>query len=247
MNEWISGRNPVFEILKAGRRKATVLRLAEGVKQKGRLAEIIDLAKERGIPIESVPRRELDKFSPNHQGISIQAETYPYTDVAAIIGRSDPTARGIILILDTIQDPQNLGTLLRTAEAVQARGVLLPLSRTATVTPAVVQASSGATEYLQIAQANLAMAIERLKDNDYWVVGLENSPEACPPDEVRLDGRMALVVGSEGSGMRRLVRESCDLLMRLPIQGQVGSLNAAVAGSIALFLAWAAQDYRKNS
>ena len=140
-------------------------------------------------------------------------------------------------MLDTLQDPQNLGTLLRTAEVVGVHGVVLPHRRTATITPAVVNASSGASEHLLIAQANLAQTIDQLKAADVWVIGLDAGAEAQPPERVRLDGAIALVVGSEGEGMRRLVRESCDLLLRLPMRGQVASLNAAVAGSIALFLA----------
>jgi 23S rRNA (guanosine2251-2'-O)-methyltransferase len=142
-----------------------------------------------------------------------------------------------ILILDVLQDPQNLGTLLRTAEAVGVHGVLLPLRHAATVTPAVVNASSGASEHLLIAQANLAQAITALKEAGLWVIGLEAGPGAQPPEQVRLDGALALVVGGEGSGMRDLVRKSCDMLLRLPMRGQVASLNAATAGSIALYLA----------
>jgi 23S rRNA (guanosine2251-2'-O)-methyltransferase len=142
------------------------------------------------------------------------------------------------LILDTLQDIQNLGTLLRTAEAVGVHGVLLPLRRTATITPAVVNASSGASEHLLIAQANLAQSIEHLKDENLWIVGLEGSPSAREAGDVRLDGALALVVGSEGEGMRELTRKSCDVLMKLPMVGKVESLNAAVAGSVALYLAF---------
>jgi 23S rRNA (guanosine2251-2'-O)-methyltransferase len=137
-----------------------------------------------------------------------------------------------------------LGTLLRTAEIVGVHGVLLPLRHTVTVTPAVVHASSGASEHLLIAQSNLSQALETLKREDVWVVGLEGSSQALLPDQVRLDGPLALVVGSEGEGMRSLVRASCDLLMRLPMRGQIESLNAAVAGSVALYLAWQARGWK---
>jgi 23S rRNA (guanosine2251-2'-O)-methyltransferase len=184
----------------------------------------------------------LDQISLNHQGVALSAQAYPYSTMTEILDGLAAQARaGIVLLLDEVQDPQNLGTLLRTAEAVGVRGVFMPSHRAASVTPSVVQASAGATEYLSIAQANLVDVIGRLKQEDYWVIGLENSPDASPPDTVRLDGRVALIVGSESQGMRRLVRDSCDWIMRLPIQGEIGSLNAAVAGSIALFLAWTAQ------
>jgi 23S rRNA (guanosine2251-2'-O)-methyltransferase len=147
-----------------------------------------------------------------------------------------------VLVLDTLQDPQNLGTLLRTAEAVGVHGVLIPLARTATITPAVVSSSSGACEHLLVVQVNLAQAIRTLKEEDVWVIGLDGGPEAQPAERVNLKGGLALVVGSEGEGMRRLVRESCDLLMRLPMRGQIESLNAAVAGSVVLYLALAARS-----
>jgi 23S rRNA (guanosine2251-2'-O)-methyltransferase len=134
-----------------------------------------------------------------------------------------------------------LGTLLRTAEAVGVHGVLLPYAHTATITPAVVSSSSGASEHLLVAQTNLAQTINLLKERDIWVVGLDGGEDAQPVDQVNLKGGLALVVGSEGDGMRRLVQERCDLLMRLPMRGQVESLNAAVAGSVALYLALAAR------
>jgi 23S rRNA (guanosine2251-2'-O)-methyltransferase len=151
-----------------------------------------------------------------------------------------------ILILDTLKDPQNLGTLLRTAEAVGVHGVLLPFRRTASVTPAVVNASSGASEHLLVVQANLAQAINAIKDSGIWVVGLEASPEAAYPGSVRLDGPLALAVGSESQGMRHLVKQSCDFLLKLPMRGQVDSLNAAVAGSVALYLVWQARGFPED-
>jgi 23S rRNA (guanosine2251-2'-O)-methyltransferase len=145
-----------------------------------------------------------------------------------------------------LQDPQNLGTLLRTAEGAGVHGVLLPLRHTVTVTPAVVGASSGASEHLLIAQVNLAQAIAALKESGVWIVGLHGGQQAERVDRVRLDGPLALVVGSEGQGMRPLTRDSCDILMRLPMRGRVESFNAAVAGSIALYLAWQARSFNEE-
>ncbi|MEJ2485685.1 MAG: RNA methyltransferase [Anaerolineales bacterium] len=199
MKEWLYGRNPIYEALRAGRRHAYGLKVAKGAQEKGRLAEIISRCRRNKIPIS------------------------------------------FLLLLDTLQDPQNLGTLLRTAEAVGVHGVLIPFAHTATITPAVVSSSSGASEHLLVAQANLAQTISLLKEQDIWVIGLDGGEEAQPPERINLKGGLALVVGSEGDGMRRLVRERCDLLMRLPMRGQVESLNAAVAGSVALYLALAAR------
>jgi 23S rRNA (guanosine2251-2'-O)-methyltransferase len=136
-----------------------------------------------------------------------------------------------------IQNPQNLGTLLRTAEAVGVHGVLMPLARAVGVTPAVVTASAGASEHLLVASINLAQALETLKEEGAWVIGLEGGREAVPVEKVNLKGPLVLVVGSEGEGMRLLTRKSCDVLLKLPMRGQIESLNAAVAGSIVLYMA----------
>ena len=243
MSDLIYGRNAVYECLRAGRRKVLELRIAEGSQEKDRLAEILDLAQSQQVPVQRVNRKVLDDLAENHQGVILKASDYPYSDVDQILAVADERDEApFILILDTLQDPQNLGTLLRTAEAAGVHGVLLPYRRTATVTPAVVNASSGASEHLLIAQHNLAQAIGQLKEQDVWVIGLEGGEDAHPVEQVRLDGALALVVGSEGDGMRRLVRESCDLLLRLPMRGQIKSLNAAVAGSLALFLALQARS-----
>jgi 23S rRNA (guanosine2251-2'-O)-methyltransferase len=239
MREWISGRNPVYEVLRAGRRQAYNLQIAQGAQEKGRLEEIARLCRQQKIPLTYLPRVQLDARFPNNQGVALEVSGYPLSDLIDMLAlaerRGEPP---LLLVLDALQDPQNMGTLLRTAETVGVHGVLLPLRHTATVTPAVVHASSGASEHLLIAQTNLVQAMETLKREGVWVVGLENCPEALPPTQARLDGPLALVVGSEGEGMRALVRASCDLLLRLPMRGQVESLNAAVAGSVALYLVW---------
>lgn len=244
MREWINGRNPVYEVLRAARRQVFRLQIAQGVQEKGRLAEIASLCQRGRIPIERTQRNQLDARFPNNQGVALEVSSYPYSDLVDMLAlaekRKEPP---LLLILDTLQDPQNLGTLLRTAEIVGVHGVLLPLRHTATVTPAVVHASSGASEHLLITQLNLAQAIETLKREDVWVVGLEGDPAEAVPSDVRLDGPLALVVGSEGEGMRSLVRKSCDVLLRLPMRGHVESLNAAVAGSVALYLAWQARRW----
>jgi len=244
MKEWIYGRNPVYEVLRVSRRQPFRLFIAQGAQEKGRLAEILRLGSDRKVPVERVPRSRLDGIDPGHQGVVLEASDYPYCALADILDLAEQRGEPPwVLILDVLQDPQNLGTLLRTAEAVGVHGVLLPYRHTATVTPAVVNASSGASEHLLITQTNLAQAIAALKEAGLWVIGLDNRPEASLPEQVRLEGPLALVVGSEGQGMRPLVAKSCDFLLRLPMRGQVESLNAAVAGSIALYLAW---QTRKN-
>ncbi len=243
--EWIAGRNPVYESLMARRRHFFELRIAQGAEAKGRLADIVQLAGKLRLPILQVARQQLDPLAENHQGVVLQASAYPYEDINTILDYSRSLGEpGFFLLLDSLQDPQNLGTLLRTAEAVGVHGIFIPSHRAASVTPAVVHASSGASEHLRIAIANLAQVIDTLKQNDIWVMGLEGSSQAVPIEKTDLSGSLALVVGSEGSGLRELVRKSCDVLIRLPMRGRIESLNAAVAGSIALFQAYQARSIK---
>jgi 23S rRNA (guanosine2251-2'-O)-methyltransferase len=242
--EWVYGRNPVYETLKAGRRRPFRAWVAEGVQEKGRLTDILSLCSARKVPVERVRRAQLDSLTQNHQGVAIEVSSYIYADLADILDRAKQLGEPpFVLVLDTLQDPQNLGTLLRSAEITGVHGVVLPLRHAATVTPAVVSSSSGASEHLLVAQANLAQAINSLKEAGLWVYGLEHSPEAELPHQLDLNGPMALVVGSEAEGLRPLVRSACDFLLRLPMRGQIESYNASVAGSIALFLAWQARGY----
>ncbi|MBT3338341.1 MAG: 23S rRNA (guanosine(2251)-2'-O)-methyltransferase RlmB [Anaerolineae bacterium] len=243
MKEFIYGRNPVYEALRAKRRQFYQLLVSETAKEKGRLAEIIQMAQAQRVKVLRAPRTRMDKIAMNSQGVALEVSSYPYHHVADILDRAE--ARGeapFVLILDTLQDPQNFGTLLRTAESVGAHGVVIPLARTAEITASVVNASSGASEHLLIAQANLVQAIGLLKEAGAWIIGLEGSEQAQSPEAIRLDGAIGIVVGSEGKGMRPLVRKSCDLLMKLPMQGEIESLNAAVAGSVALYLAYMARN-----
>lgn len=239
MKEWITGQNAVYEVLRAGRRQPFRLLVAQGMHEKGQLAEILRWSASRNIPIEYVHHSRLDSLGSGNQRVALEASGYPYEGLEDILEQAERQGEPpFLLILDTLQNPQNFGTLLRTAEVVGVHGVLLPLRRTATITPAVVSASSGASEHLLITQVNLAQAISRLKEAGVWVIGLDMDPQAQDVNQVRLDGALALVVGNEGEGMRHLVRQSCDILVHLPMRGQVASLNAAVAGSIALYLAW---------
>lgn len=252
MKEWITGRNPVYEVLRANRRQPFRLLIANGVEETPRLREILHLAEQRKLRPERVPRPQLDSLSgarsegsasESHQGVAIQVSDYPYSDLYAIRARAKERQEALfVLVLDALQNPQNLGTLLRTAEAVGVHGVLIPLARAAGVTPSVVHASAGASEHMLIAPLNLAQALAELKKADTWIIGLDGGPASQPIEHVRLDGPLALVVGSEGQGMRPLVARSCDVLVRLPMRGQIESLNAAVAGSVALYLALAARN-----
>jgi 23S rRNA (guanosine2251-2'-O)-methyltransferase len=218
--------------------------VAEGVVPRGRLLAAVEEAKARGIPLVRTPRAELDHASANHHGAAIVADPYPYVEVEEILEAArlsgDPP---FILILDSLQDPQNLGTLLRTAEAVGVHGVVMARRQGAGVTEGVVRSSAGACEHLWIAAANLGQAIRALKEAGVWVLGLEQGAEAQPLEAIDFAGPLALVIGSEGEGLHRLVRQLCDGLVRVPMRGRVESLNAAVVGSIVLYRAWEARGF----
>jgi len=247
MKDWIAGRNPVYEVLIARRRQFFQLRLAKGMEEKGRINDILKIAKQSQIPIEYVERSQLNGLLDNHQGVALQVSVYPYVDIGDMIdlaqSRKEPP---FILILDVLQDPQNFGNLIRSAEVFGVHGIIIPPNRAVGVVPSVVHASSGASEHMLIAQSNLAQAIEALKQNDIWVVGLESNSSAQSIDSVSLNGPLAIVVGSEGEGLRELTRKSCDFLAFLPMSGKIESLNAAVAGSIALYLVFTARKVAKD-
>ena len=239
MKEFIYSRNAVYEALTAKRRQIFSIDIAEGVQDKGKIEEILKLAaaQEQKIKINRVPRPKLDKIHQNNQGIVAEVSGYPYADVLEILERASGELP-FILMLDSLQDPQNFGTLIRTAEALGVHGVVIPSARAVDVTPAVVNASSGACEHMLIAQANLSQTIDALKDNDIWVVGLDQAGAEIEAGSRHLKGALGLVVGSEGEGLHDLVRKNCDIVLKLPMKGKIESLNAAVAGSVALYLAY---------
>lgn len=239
MADLLYGRNAVREALQDGRRRAIRLLIADGVKAEGSdtLTEAIALAKKAGVQVENTPRDRLDQMTAgaNHQGVALEASPYPYADFDDLLASLDATTNPLLLALDHLQDPQNVGTLLRAAEAVGVAAVLLPNRRAASITPAVSNSSAGAVEHLQIAEiTNLPRAIEQLQAKGVWVAGLDEEGKQLF-EQADLTGPLLVVVGSEGSGLQRLTREHCDFLLRLPMRGKVASLNAAVAGSIALY------------
>jgi 23S rRNA (guanosine2251-2'-O)-methyltransferase len=242
MTELLYGRNAVREALRTRRRRCKRLLVAATPQKGDILDDITTLARQAHVPVEPTERHLLDKRlrGVNHQGVLLEANAYPYAELddclALATERGEPA---LLLLLDHIQDPQNLGTLLRTAEVVGVHGVVLPGRRAVGVTPAVVNASSGATEHLSIVMvSNLAQTIGLVKEAGVWVVGVEDDPRATVYDQADLVMPLALVVGAEGPGLARLTRERCDFLVRLPMRGAIASLNAAVAGSIVLYHAW---------
>ncbi|MFM9106412.1 MAG: 23S rRNA (guanosine(2251)-2'-O)-methyltransferase RlmB, partial [Chloroflexota bacterium] len=231
-NDLLYGRNAVLEALR-GERTLHRVWMAEGVRDDERIAAILELAGERTVPVEQVPREMLDDATrgANHQGVGLEAGEYQYAELGEVIGRE-----GTVLVLDHLQDPQNFGTLLRAAEAAGVAGVIIPEDRAVAVTPAVVNASAGAVEHLPVAATpNLPRALEDLKRSGRWVLGLAGEAGAADLFTSDVPTPAALVVGAEGTGLGKRVRATCDLLVGLPMRGRVESLNAATAGSIALY------------
>jgi 23S rRNA (guanosine2251-2'-O)-methyltransferase len=245
--EFLYGRRPVLEALRAGRRTVKRLVIGEGGAESAPIRPIISAVQARGIQIETRPKDWLDARTrgANHQGVALESGAYPYVETGDVLDaageRGEPP---FLLLLDLIQDVQNVGTLLRTAEAVGVHGVILQERRAAGITPAVVSSSSGAVEHLRVAQVtNLVRTMKALQESDVWLAGLDVGDDAIRYDQANLDGALGLVVGSEGKGLRRLVRETCDFIIYLPMRGRVESLNAAAAGSVALYAAWQARGF----
>ena len=248
MPDYVWGRNPVLETLRSNRKVKRLL-LAEGLREAPALAGILQEVTQQNIPVETVARQRLDQLSQGavHQGCLAVVEARRYATIDEILEyarkkNEDP----FLLILDAIQDVNNLGSLMRTAEAAGIHGVILPQHHAAEVNATVVKTSAGATEHLLIAQeTNLTRTIDTLKKENVWVIGLVGEAKT-EYTRANLTGPLALVVGSEGKGISRLVREHCDLLVSLPMHGQINSLNAAVAGSIALYEALRQRTNKKK-
>jgi 23S rRNA (guanosine2251-2'-O)-methyltransferase len=238
--EALYGRNSVQEALRAGRRGVRRLLVAHGTHG---LDALVAQARADAIRVEFVERSRLDqRLGPNshHQGVVAEVEPFSYTDLDDVLAsanaRSEPP---LLLALDSLQDPQNFGSLLRTALAVGVHGVIVPEHRAVGVTPAVSNASAGAVEHLHVARVtNLVRTLNALKRRDVWVYGLAVGA-ARPYWAAELNGSLALVVGSDGSGLGRLVSEACDALVTIPMApGSIQSLNASVAGSLVLYEAY---------
>ncbi|WP_026486990.1 23S rRNA (guanosine(2251)-2'-O)-methyltransferase RlmB [Caldanaerobius polysaccharolyticus] len=232
---YIAGKNAVMEALKADE-NIDKLYVANGIGGHF-IEEILALARDKGIPVQRVNKKKLDDICPGkHQGIVAKAPPYKYKSVEDILKEArDKGEEPFVIVLDSIQDPQNLGSVLRTADACGVHGVIIPKNRAVGITPAVVKASAGAIEYVPVAKVtNIARTLNELKQAGLWIIGADmNGPvDYCDAD---LKGPIGLVVGSEGMGMRRLVKESCDVLVKIPMVGSINSLNASVAAAILMY------------
>lgn len=236
MADYVWGRYPVLEALRSRRRVHRVL-IAQGPRDPA-LTQIQDQARRVGVIVETVSRRRLDDLSKgsNHQGVLAMTAPREYADLDDVLARAKELGEDpLVVVLDAIQDVQNLGSLIRTAEAVGAHGVIIPEHRAAGLTPAVDKTSAGAVEFLPVVRVtNLTHTLDDLKRRGLWCIGLDSDAEITY-DKANLKGPIALVVGNEAKGISRLARQHCDQLIKLPMRGHIGSLNAAVAGSVALY------------
>lgn len=235
----ILGRNAVTEALKAGRTINRLL-IAEGSRD-GSVQKLIALAKDRQIVFESVSRDRLDKIADNqrHQGVIAYSAPVEYSTFEEILqvaeSRNEPP---FILLLDELEDPHNFGAILRTADAVGVHGILIPKRRSVSLNSTVAKTSAGAIEYVKVAQINnVAQTLKQLKDLDITVIGsdMEGADIYSEVNRVDFNAPIVLIIGSEGKGMRRLTKENCDFLIRIPMVGRINSLNASVAAAILMY------------
>ena len=232
----IEGRNAVLELLETGKDINKIF-IANGEKH-GSINKIISIAKERKIVIVEVDRAKLNQMamSDNHQGVIAIVPPFDYCEVEDILEEANKKQeKPFILILDGIEDPHNLGSVIRTAETAGVHGIIIPKRRAATVNSTVYKVSAGAVEHMKIARVNnLNETIKYLKDNDIWICGTDMDAKNYYYNE-KFDGPIAIIIGSEGFGMSRLVKENCDFLVKIPMKGKITSLNASVSAGIVMY------------
>jgi 23S rRNA (guanosine2251-2'-O)-methyltransferase len=234
--QYIIGRNPVLEVLKTGKEIEKIFILKGDLK--GSINKIVGIAKDKNILMQYVDKNKLDQIAQggSHQGIAALVTPYVYFSIDDILKKADKQEKApFILILDGIEDPHNLGAIVRTAECAGVHGIIIPKRRAAHVTSTVYKSSAGAVEHMMITKVNnLSDAIEKLKKKGLWIYGADVDGESYYFN-TDLKGSIALVIGSEGKGISRLVKEKCDFLLKIPMFGKVSSLNASNAASILIY------------
>lgn len=234
--QWIAGKHPVLEALKSGYALNKIW-LSEHL-QRAQVSAILEEAKARGVVVQYADKRKLDQMAPGtaHQGVVAQGAAAAYAEVDDLLARAAERGEApLLVLLDEVEDPHNLGSVLRTADCTGVHGVIVPKRRSASLSAVVAKTSAGAVAYVPVARvSNLVQTIERLKEAGVWVAGAAGEAE----DDVyraNLTGPLAIVIGNEGRGLSRLVRESCDFLVSLPMMGRINSLNASVAAGVLLY------------
>ncbi len=234
MSDFIEGRNPVTEALKAGREIEKIL--YSGVD--GSIKKILGIARDRGIPVVKTDKRKLDEISEtkSHQGVIAYVSAHSYCTVDDILKVAEErNEKPFIVVLDDIEDPHNLGSIMRTAEGAGVHGIVIPKRRSAGLNSTVAKTSAGAIEYMPVARvSNLAQTIEKLKDKGVWFYATHQDAKQSY-NEIKYDGGVGIVIGSEGKGVSRIVAEKCDCLISIPMRGKINSLNASVAAGIIIY------------
>lgn len=234
-DEFIIGRRAIAEALKSGRslNKLLVQEGAEG----GSLGEILGMARDCGLVVQRVPKVKIDEVARNHshQGVLAYVSAKPYVELDDLILKASKSRPGLLVLLEGVEDPHNLGSVLRSVDGAGATGVIIPKRRAAPLTGTVAKSSSGALEHVDVARiGNVSQALDKLKDAGFWIVGADERAESLYW-EVDLTAPTVLVIGNEGRGVSRLTQERCDMLVKLPMRGQINSLNAGVATGILLY------------
>lgn len=240
--EIIGGKNPVLEALRA-ERDVNKIWIAEGVQKKG-ITELLELAKERGVLVQFVPKKKIDSLTDsNHQGIAAAVAAYNYAELDDLfIAAANRTEDPFFLILDELEDPHNLGSIMRTADAIGVHGLIIPKRRAVGLTAVVAKSSTGAIEHVPVVRVNnLSQTVDELKKRGVWIAGTDAKESV---DYRQMDAKLplAVIIGSEGKGMSRILRDKCDFLYQLPMTGHVTSLNASVAASLLMY-----EVYRKRN
>ena len=245
MTELIYRRNAILETILASRRNIVRLLLSREASPDNQ-NNVIAAAKSKSVKIERIPRSQMTGKIGNssHQGVLLEVQSYPYAEIADMYVLSEKDKESpLLLILDQLQSPSNFGRLLRSAEAMGVHGVIVQKRRAGGVTPAVVAASMGASEHLLITRVtNLSRTIKQLQTDNLWVIGLDTNTECNALSEIDLNRALAIVIGNESNGLRRLICDCCDSIITIPMLGKIESLNAAIAGSIALYAAREARN-----
>jgi 23S rRNA (guanosine2251-2'-O)-methyltransferase len=240
--EIIGGKNPVLEALRA-ERDVNKIWIAEGVQKKG-ITELLELAKERGVLVQFVPKKKIDSLTDsNHQGIAAAVAAYNYAELDDLFKvAANRTEDPFFLILDELEDPHNLGSIMRTADAIGVHGLIIPKRRAVGLTAVVAKSSTGAIEHVPVVRVNnLSQTVDELKKRGVWIAGTDAKESV---DYRQMDAKLplAVIIGSEGKGMSRILRDKCDFLYQLPMTGHVTSLNASVAASLLMY-----EVYRKRN
>ncbi len=230
----IIGRNPVMEALKNGREIEKILVSGSA---EGSIVKIVAMARDKGIPVYQSERNVLDRISAGgaNQGVIAFASAYRYSSLEEIYAKAEAAGEPpLVVILDNLEDPHNLGAIMRTAECAGAHGVIIPKRRSCGLTETVARASAGAIEYMPCVKvANIGQVIDRLKEDGFWIAACDMDGE--PYYRQDLSGKLAVVIGSEGAGISQLVKKKCDFVVSMPMKGQITSLNASNAAAVLLY------------